>query len=428
MKCLKVIILATAGVLALLILPIRPGVARTSADAGNVPQFAGEAAKSDYIVIALNDLGMHCISPGFSQMAILPPYNNLQAQVIRRGSPPRIVTSGVTLRYSIKKNTTVVGKTDFWQYAQPLFGVDLPVGIGLTGNGLSGTMVRVGNHYEARGIPTVPRDDQGRWYPYQKGVVRVFDSGGTLLTRTVATIPVSDELRCDRCHDAGGVGSPGFDTGTVDGNILAVHDARHETSLTESQPVLCASCHADNALGTPGNPGVPSLSLAMHGRHSRLGADVPSCYDCHPGSQTQCLRTKLEGMGPNGSEPNCERCHGSIANVAATIRDGRQPWLDEPTCAQCHGASYATNQPLYRNSTGHHGVQCAACHNSPHAWYPSSLAVDNKQSLRLQESTGPIGENDKCVVCHTSEPDDDEGGIHESDGDDDDDEDDDDDR
>jgi hypothetical protein len=54
---------------------------------------------SDYIVIGWNDLGMHCITPSYKKVAILPPFNNLCAQVIKRGDPPRIVTSGITLEY-----------------------------------------------------------------------------------------------------------------------------------------------------------------------------------------------------------------------------------------------------------------------------------------------------------------------------------------
>ena len=96
---------------------------------------------SSYTVLAWNDLGMHCISPRFAQMAILPPYNNLMVQVIKRGDEPQLVTSGITVSYSFPQNTTTVGKTDFWTYAQALFGVALPQGKGLTGNGLSGNMV-----------------------------------------------------------------------------------------------------------------------------------------------------------------------------------------------------------------------------------------------------------------------------------------------
>ena len=356
------------------------------------------AANAQYVVIAWNDLGMHCISPRFDQMAILPPFNNLIAQVIKKGNPPQIVTSGVSVEYSVPNNTTVAGKTNFWQYARPLFGVDLPQGIGLTGNGLSGRMAAVGTRFEATGIPVLPYDDQLRWNPYQLATVNLKNGSGSIIATASAVLPVSDEMHCDRCHADGGAGAAGTATGSVEGNILTLHDRREGTSLMASRPVLCASCHSDNALGTPGQAGVESMSLAMHGKHSTV-ARQPSCYDCHPGDATRCNRSALEGMGPRGTDPRCSRCHGGLSEVAQSIRNGRQPWLEEPTCAQCHGSEGATPQPLYRNSTGHGGVYCSACHNSPHAWYPSKQAVDNKQPVALQGSSGAIG---RCSVCHTN--------------------------
>ena len=411
---LRILVAASFAVVvvgAMLAVTAGPGAATVSA------QTTGPAAdaKGQYIVIAWNDLGMHCISPSFDQMAILPPYNNLFAQVIRRGNPPSIVTSGVTVEYSIKKNKTTVGKTNFWQNAQALFGVNLPQGIGLTGNGLSGSMVAASDHFEARGIPTVPYDDAMNFYPYQKGVVKVRDQNGNVIASSVATIPVSDELHCQKCHASGGPAAIGIDTGTVDGNILTLHDLRAGTDLMAARPVLCASCHADNALGTPGTPGVESMSLAMHGKHATLGANTPGCYDCHPGQQTQCLRTAIEEMGPVGSDPRCDRCHGDLANVAQTVRDGRQPWLQEPTCAQCHGSSFSTGTALYRNSTGHGGAYCSACHNSPHAWWPSHLKLDNKEPIALQGRPEFLGDEGHCDACHTTNPG--GGGPHGGEGD-----------
>ena len=41
---------------------------------------------SEYIIIGWNDLGMHCANKDFSKMAVLPPYNNLKAHIIKKGS------------------------------------------------------------------------------------------------------------------------------------------------------------------------------------------------------------------------------------------------------------------------------------------------------------------------------------------------------
>ena len=128
-------------------------------------------------------------------MSILPPYNNLMVQVIQKGDPPKIITSGVTLEYSIINNTTVKGKTDFWQYVKKLFGVVLPQGTGLTGNRLSGKMKAVGDHFEATGIPILPYDDKMVWNPYQRASVKMKDTYGKVIASTEVVIPVSDEAK-----------------------------------------------------------------------------------------------------------------------------------------------------------------------------------------------------------------------------------------
>lgn len=383
---------------------------------GLVP--AGEAAGKappvdpgqgdNYVVIGWNDLGMHCINPTFKDLAILPPYNNLWVQVIRRGDPPSIVTTGVTLEYSVVNNTTVAGKTDFWQYVQQLFGVSLPEGVGLTGNGLSGTMKLVGDHFEATGLPLLPYDDKMNWNPYQMAVVKLKVAAGGTPKKTEVVLPVSDELNCAQCHAQGmdGTGNIGGGTESVDMNILTVHDYYHGSSgqatkgpdLVDMRPVLCASCHADNALGKPGDGNSQPLSQAMHGWHAQF--QDAGCYSCHPGEVTQCQRTGIGGMGYLGDTPSCQlgACHGGIQQLADSIGQGRQPWLQEPTCAQCHGSNYSTGQALYRHAKGHGGVYCAACHNSPHAWWPSKHWADNLQPFKLQHSAASIG---KCSVCHT---------------------------
>ena len=52
---------------------IEPAVAHARPPANTVVR------GGDYTLIAWNDLGMHCISPRFAEMAILPPYNTIRA-------------------------------------------------------------------------------------------------------------------------------------------------------------------------------------------------------------------------------------------------------------------------------------------------------------------------------------------------------------
>jgi hypothetical protein len=377
------------------------------------PQKELSPAGGDYVLFGWNNLGMHCINPSFKEIGILPPFNTLWVQVIRRGNPPSIVTDGVTLEYEIVNNKTVTGKSDFWQYAVPLFGklfnlTTLAPGVGLTGNGLSGKMQPVGDHFEATGIPVLPRDDSMNWNPYQIVSVKLKKGSGRVVKKTEVVLPVSDELNCAKCHDQGmdGTVNIGGGTASVDTNILMVHDFYYgvngQTStgpnLLDRRPVLCAECHSDNALGAPGDGVSKPLSQAMHGWHVQF--PDAGCYDCHPGKMTQCLRTGIGGMGYLGTEPTCQSgaCHGGMQGVAAP---GRQAWAQEPSCEQCHGVNYSTGGELYRNAKGHGNgkVYCAACHNSPHAWWPSKLWADNLAPMKMQKSPYGIG---NCGVCHTN--------------------------
>src|SRR5512140_2943776 len=99
-----------------------------------------QAAPGPYKVIAWNDLGMHCYNRDFQDIAVLPPYNTLRAQVIKVGNPPQLITTGITVSYAFADNTYSIGKSNFWTYANALFGVPLAPDVGLTGHGLAGQM------------------------------------------------------------------------------------------------------------------------------------------------------------------------------------------------------------------------------------------------------------------------------------------------
>ncbi len=373
-----------------------------------------------HVVLAWNDLGMHCLNPTYDQAVILPPYNTLWVQVIQRGAPPQVVTQGLTVEYSFRNNTSSSGKTDsfggdyagFWQYDQDLFGVDLPLDQGLNlndpglHNGLAGTMVVDGDHFVVDGVPLVPVDDDGEWNPYQIAEITVKNAQGDVLGATTAVAPTSDEIRCSICHGQGGAATAAIGGGTADPfhNILAIHDLRegqeYSPPLVDQAPVLCASCHASPVLGTPA-PSEPGLylSAAIHGAHAEAGA---TCYNCHPGQVTQCSRSLAHaGQSDDG---NCTTCHGALAQVAGSIvTQGRVPWVDEPACnqASCHQGvqGVATGDVLYRNAAGHGGVRCSGCHGSPHAMIPTAVAADNQPAIQHQGKALSLG---SCAVCHAS--------------------------
>jgi hypothetical protein len=369
-------------------------------------------AATNYRILAWNDLGMHCYNQDFTDLAVLPPYNTLWAQVVLAGDPPQLVTSGIQVTYVFTDNTYSVGKTNFWSYAQQLFGLSspLPDNIGLKGKGLSGTMDLVGDHFVAEGIPLTEFSDSAPTVsaPYQVALITVKDiNTQAILAQARVVVPVSTEMHCDNCHsDTGDATVSGgiTPTGKVETNILALHDKLqmanypegHTGPLMSRRPVLCAECHSSNALGAPGVAGVMSLSNAMHSRHKGLAditPDTQGCYNCHPGPATRCLRDVMSqkyGM-------TCLSCHGDIGQVATNPN----PWLNEPRCDTCHGENARQNQALYRHSIGHSGIYCEACHDSTHAIATSREPNDAIKFIALQGRAGTLGE---CTVCHTTEP------------------------
>ncbi len=352
------------------------------------------ATNYTYIVLAWNDLGMHCLNPTYDSAVILPPYNTVWAQVIKRGNPPQILTTGLTVEYRIDGNTYSYGKRSygqFWDNMFKLFGVSLPHDKGLNldnpsiNNGLSGTMVMKADHFQVNGIPVVPVNDSGTWNPFQVAVITVKDAGGNVLVETRATVPTSDEINCAKCH--GGAGTDPL----VD--VLNKHDAAILTTLATSTPVLCASqCHGSPALGLPLGTSGRYLSQSIHSFHATKNA---LCYDCHPGATTRCNRSARH----TATDGNCITCHGDLSQVGGSIATGRVPWVNEPKCVTCHigVAGVDTGAVLYRNDPGHGGVYCAGCHGSPHAMVPSTLAADNYQALQYQGAAKSLGD---CGVCH----------------------------
>jgi uncharacterized protein YqfB (UPF0267 family) len=450
-----------------------------------------------YSLLAWNNLGMHCTDGvDYSIFSILPPFNVLNAQLVDK-SAGKAVTSGVTLTYqavadsSGSINTISSTKTNFWQYVQTLFpGFSPAPDVGLAGyptpsnTPAAMTFSTTNTWFEAVGIPITPFDDSRNTNYYPMVQVTAKNTSGQVLATTKIVLPVSDEMSCVSCHastngtnaaaiaakpQAGWV----FDSNSVTDwkkNILRLHDEKQAsnatytaalaakgltgglyTSAINGKPALCATCHTSNAFLVDaglqtGVTGISPLTQAIHKRHSGVTdpatgmaldntANRGSCYNCHPGATTQCLRGAMANVTDTSGNVaiQCQSCHGKMSNVAATTRSG---WLSEPNCQACHhdgkrevsavdasgnvlnwtDTRFATvaNKPsagysLYRFSTGHGGMQCEACHGATHAEYPTTQPNDNVQSIALQGHAGTVHE---CTACHATAPTTTTGGPH----------------
>ncbi|MCB4752345.1 MAG: hypothetical protein LGB03_05725, partial [Sulfurovum sp.] len=169
-------------------------------------------SSSNYVLTAWNDLGMHCMDGNdFSVFSILPPYNNLHAQLKKKNGD--LVTRGVTITFESttgtdgKINTSSSTKTNFWNFSNKLFpNSNLTADTGLTGTKTASrgpqalTFNATHGWWEAEGIPMTPYNDDGskNYYPLVKVVAK--DTRGNILATTKTVLPVSDELDCKRCH------------------------------------------------------------------------------------------------------------------------------------------------------------------------------------------------------------------------------------
>jgi uncharacterized protein (TIGR03437 family) len=456
---------------------------------------AGCAAQTaGWTLIGWNDLGMHCMDGDYAVYTILPPYNTIHAQLIKSSGVLVTNAAGITVTYEAVAdptgsiNTQSGWKTNFWTFVQPLFGAALNPEMGLAGWAMPGanntpqamTFDGSSNWFTATGIPLTPYDDAGDKNYYSLMRLTARDSASNVLAITDIVLPVSDEMDCRACHASGSnlltMPSMGWANDPLAErdyrwNILRLHDDKQRgstvfaaalagvgysstglaASAAAGQPVLCASCHRSNALGTTGQPGVPPLTQSVHALHASAVDPVtgmtldatenrPACYRCHPGSLTRCLRGVMgNAVAADGTRAiQCQSCHGGMSAVGAV----RQGWLEEPACQSCHTGTAVVNagqirytnalvngQPrqatdptfatnpntpaaglsLYRFSAGHGGLQCEACHNSTHAEAPSSHLNDNLQAQAIQGHAGTLAE---CAACHKTSPPAVTGGPH----------------
>ena len=413
-------------------------------------------------------------------------------------------------------NTTSRGKTNFWTYIAKLFGPAFqgwPVDVGILGSKMPnsafgpqplGTYEAACQWFTAAGIPITNIDDAGLTNCFPMMRIQAADrDSGYLRSSLDIVAPNSSEMNCVSCHETADFVP--FNPGSASDasppprlttlaptdfsnnpdpnirfreNILILHDAFNPgldlfAKYKSGQPTLCAQCHYSKPLDLAGNNqptgdqvGHLYLSRAMHKHHGIAwpmmdgtyavpipGTGVEQCYYCHPGNDTQCLRSVMAIQGMQ-----CQSCHGELLQVGGLTpqlgTDGfvdpylpnvddpslivnltstgaqRRPWVDMPKCQSCHAGDAlnhlgdsligtqtydpadpaatpftAVNQrfaenpgQLFRFSNTHGGMACASCHGSPHAEWPAKIdANDNVTAIQIQGHTGEIAE---CGACH----------------------------
>lgn len=422
-----------------------------------IPPF--DKDKDEYVLLAWNNLGMHCLSDSDPYWILLPPANDLYAQLVRRADPPELITDGVEISYTVQEGfENPHNQVRFWEFADKLLDADLAPSVGVSGRKVNGTMDMEEKHraYTAAFIPVVPYSKDGAYNPYPIFTITARDKDtGEVLATTKTVAPTATEMGCKNCHGGGWRvdGVAGF-TDATSRDVLAAHDKNSGTKLLElaekGEPKLCQSCHSDPILGTEGKPELLNFPAAIHGWHASFLTDrkgMQACAACHPSrpeGPSSCFRSH------HSEFMDCTNCHGTMEDHALSLLkkehqagkkgaarlmeplksrsvasvdeiNPRTPWVQQPDCLTCHEDFEAGHtddafnvwtsdvDDLYRNRHDDMGaMMCAACHGSPHAVYPANLNKlgtkrDSIQPLQYQKNERPIG-ND-CTVCHTEQPD-----------------------
>jgi hypothetical protein len=134
--------------------PVTNGVSINSTSQDGCPEQlvpeVNQVLNSNFRVLAINDLGMHCGDFDTRISSILPPFQVLLGQVIQRGATPTLNPLGVTLEYSAATNPNdpILGqpgvqrglkgdgstyKTNFWDaIAGGAYDPFYPGGLGIT--------------------------------------------------------------------------------------------------------------------------------------------------------------------------------------------------------------------------------------------------------------------------------------------------------
>lgn len=213
----------------------------------------------------------------------------------------------------------------------------------------------------------------------------------------------------------------------ADTNIIRLHDAKHGTDLESNQPVACQSCHYSPALDLAqfgpnnengkehlSNKTMSNVMHSHHGQYTDLFPDMPppgtdqvarnqvledTCYLCHPGKKTQCLRGAMFNR-----DILCQDCHGGMLQVGNDFSRNVSP--DNPGAFEVAGDYYTnpdTPRTPWANEPG-----CQSCHtgdaNSNLADDPNTVESDvdtggNSDMIRLLQAWRSNDDNAKPIVA-----------------------------
>lgn len=398
-------------------------------------------ATDDYVLLAFGVQGFFQSSPGGLPWQVDMPEKLIEAQLVKRGLIPQVVTNDIKITWELEGqyNSAEGGPT----FAQK-----------------SGKMSRSApaRHFFATIEAKLPAAGQEYLNPYPVLSIRAQNSAtGETLAESATVLGISPGFGCAHCHS-----DPGY-------GLLALHDKKNDTALEaqarSGDTVSCKSCHMDLFVNEEGQaePGFTlGFSAAIHGWHAQFlqGKGQEACLSCHLG-----LATPQKAESPRPKQLfmrdihlvrglNCTTCHGPVEDHALALLKAenkagqelaaprmqrlyprrvesiedinpRLAWVQEPDCTGCHNfkakPKIKSSSGFNKWSTGHDGaglfshrasrsgtMRCISCHGAPHALYPARNPLspdrDNIAPLQYQEHARTLGGAGNCAMCHTRRP------------------------
>ncbi|NOQ88027.1 MAG: PKD domain-containing protein, partial [Gammaproteobacteria bacterium] len=216
-------------------------------------------------------------------------------------------------------------------------------------------------------------------YATDLNILKLHDQkhGTLLINGTTADFPVAgmtafEPVVCQRCHytpalDLAQLGPLGPEHEVplvINGVEVSPSLANGRTQLSQSTMSNVMHSHHGSTGLFPDIPApIQNADGTVTNQADRVAAMEASCYQCHPGTDTQCLR----GAMFNG-DMLCSDCHGSMQQVGADFSQEvtpgnsgldkfiftgnfydpddpqpRVPWANEPGCGACHTGDVLNN-------------------------------------------------------------------------------------
>ncbi len=400
---------------------------------GGIGHEKGEALfdpRNPYNIFINYELGMHCVGFDVSYCCVIPPYNSVQAQLVRsaeNGGVPSMLSpeDGVSLYYSIRDNSYSEGnKMKYWQVQKDVYGdgkMDEPgdnmanyvwthlfiykdLEGTVPGDWTSAKRLHVGKdiQVQADSGPT-GKSLAGGYLSYagDKGGNKVFTDSMIPEVKNVTLTLTSSYL-----WDALGLPLTAFNDGRRKGTIRTITHG-------DFQPYQYSIVQLRDKAGKPVTAG--GKNVEFFGTNP---VDLPNCYVCHSASGTAARLSRGEGLNlfdkeyaywkknyPDISEFMARQSQATINILELHDRHRGSAFLKEYNseassnrlgavgpvyCPDCHGDNISGNLQSPRpGATGYKTVRAKPLSEAVHSVHHSVVPMPDK-----------AGRTQNCQACH----------------------------